>query len=299
MRVQCPHCGVAGNLPDAKVPSDGSKITCPKCKVVFFVRKPDDPPSARITSAPDPSAAARYLQEGMNLFKQRQIDAAIAQFKLAIKANPHEADAYRYLGAAYGQKNLWADAGQMLQSALRYRPEDLQILKNLGVAYLKQELFAQAEHAFRQASQFAPQDDKVASYLALIAQKTGSAPKAEAPRSASSPPEPPPATSPQDSSPSRHAKPRQELLDKGVEYLDNAQINNAIEAFQEVIRLDPAKPEGYIGLAMVHEKRKEWAKALEMYEKVLEINPNDTSAKEGVKFIRKQQKKFNWKFWKA
>jgi len=97
----------------------------------------------------------------------------------------------------------------------------------------------------------------------------------------------------------RRPDPRRELLDKGVEYLDNAQINNAIEAFQEVIRLDPAKPEGYFGIAMVHEKRKEWTKALEAYEKILEIDPNDTTVKESIKFIRKQQKKFNWKFWKV
>jgi len=80
------------------------------------------------------------LQEGMRLFKQRQIDAAIEQFNLAIQANPNEVDAYRYLGAAYGQKNLWAEASQMLQMVIHHRPDDLQSFKNLGMAYLKQNL---------------------------------------------------------------------------------------------------------------------------------------------------------------
>lgn len=315
MRVQCPSCGSAGNLPDHKIPPQGVKITCPKCKTAFFVQKPEEP------SAQEPSLfqmaqsqqtphAREYCQEGLKLFKQRQIDAAIEKFNLALQVDPQYADAYRYLGAAYGQKNLWAEACQVLEKALTYQPDDVQALKNIGVAYLKQNRYADAERAFQQALQHAPADEKITAFLAQIASKTGAQGQQPPPASVSSKakeptlfektddlvaPVPSIPTAPRPAA--QRNDPRRELLDQGVEHLDNAQYNNAIEAFNEVIRLDPAKSDGYFGLGMVYEKRKEWEKASEAYAKAIEVNPDDHAAQEGLKFVKKQQKKFNWKFW--
>jgi len=164
MHVQCPNCGAGGDIPDEKIPSEGTKISCPKCKTSFAVQKSEP---QKLTSQ---DADASY-QEGVNLLKQRQIDAAIEKFNLAIQVDPENANAYRYLGLAYGQKNLWAEASTVLRKAIQFQPEDVQSLKNLGVAYLKLEQFAEAEQALEQAITHAPQDEKAQSYYAVAVQK--------------------------------------------------------------------------------------------------------------------------------
>lgn len=300
MHVQCPNCGAGGNIPDANIPPDGTQITCPKCKTRFAAQRPE---SQKMTSQ---DADASY-QEGVNLLKQRQIDAAIEKFNLAIQVDPEHANAYRYLGLAYGQKNLWAEASTVLQKAIQFQPEDVQSLKNLGVAYLKLEQFAEAEQALEQAITHAPQDEKAQSYYAVAVQKHQEEQQQEdegalqdlasladdtetaTPAAVASDVQP---------SPKPQHDPLQTLLDKGVECLENAQYNGAIEAFQEVIRIAPQSSHGYFGLGMVYEKRGNWGKVIEAYEKALELNPGDSAAKESVKFARKQQKKFTWKFWK-
>ena len=38
MRVACPHCNVAYNIDDRRVPPGGIKVRCPKCRNAFPVR---------------------------------------------------------------------------------------------------------------------------------------------------------------------------------------------------------------------------------------------------------------------
>jgi len=302
MRIQCPHCGTGGNIPDEKVPATGRNVTCPKCKASFFVQK-QVPQTSQAKTGPE-DAVVRY-KEGVKLLKERHIDAAIEKFNLAIQANPQYGEAYRSLGLAYGQKNLWAEASQVLEKALTSQPDDLQALKNLGVAYLQQKKFADAERMLQKALHYAPDDEKVKSYLA-VALRSRNQPEAFPGAQPSSPPvetraETLSATmaSPPQAKSVPQRNPIRELLDQGVDYLDNAQYNSAIEAFNEVIRLAPHKSDGYFGLGMVYEKQAEWEKAIEVYQKAFELNPNDKTIKENLTFAQKQQKKTSrWKLWK-
>jgi predicted Zn finger-like uncharacterized protein len=40
MKITCPQCGAAGNLPDHEIPEEGRFLSCPKCKHGFDVKKP-------------------------------------------------------------------------------------------------------------------------------------------------------------------------------------------------------------------------------------------------------------------
>ncbi len=304
MQVQCPSCGAGGNLPDNKIPHQGTKITCPKCKTAFVVKKPQAQSGASETD--------NHYQDGVKLLKQRQVDAAIEQFYLALRQNAEHADAYRYLGLAYGQKNLWAEAIQVLQEAVSFRADDVQSLKNLGVAYLKQERASEAVQVLQQAIQHAPNDSKAQAYYEMAAKKLAGeqkqenvseddfegfqdfAPSDDGPSAEHASADEQPA-SPKDVS---QPDPVNLLLDKGVECLDNAKYNGAIEAFNEVIRLAPSSANGYFGLGMVYEKRGDWSQAIDAYERALDLNPDDSAARESLKFAKKQKKKFQWKFWK-
>lgn len=284
MRVQCPQCQSGGNLPDDKIPAGGTKIVCPKCKTSFFVQKPQ-PKSAPIQTAPPKPDADAYYKEGMLLLKNRELDAAIEKLNAAVQFNPQSGDAFRALGLAYGQKNLWAEASNVLQKAVSFTPNDTTALKNLGIAYLQMKQFDQAEATLQQAIKYAPNDEKLASFLAMAAKgKQQQTPKASSSGEPADAPAPPPQTPPVKRNPVR------DLLDQGVELLDNGQLNKAIEAFQEVTRIAPNSSDGYVGLAMVYEKKEEWSKVVESYEKAVEANPNDTVAKETLRALKKQKK---------
>ena len=287
-------------MPDARIPAKGTNIVCPKCKASFFVQKDSAEP---LQNAPG-QGAAEYYQAGIAFLKNKQVDAAIEQLRVAVEMKPDYAEAYRYLGLAYGQKNAWKEASQVLEKAIKFQPDDLLSLKNLGVAYLQQKRFTEAEQTLQQALQYAPNDEKVRSYLSMATRgKQQSQPvfSEETPVKGTNGAKKNKKTStPIDSgaqaSPTGQADPVRELLDKAVDFLENGQPNKAIEAFQEVIRIAPQSSDGYFGLGMVYENRKEWSKAADAYQKAISCNPDDVLTQENLKFVKKQQKTFNVPF---
>ena len=294
MRVQCPQCGSGGNIPDEKIPARGTNIVCPKCKTSFPVSKAERPPQA-VAAAPKRAtpAAGPLYEEGVQLFKTKQIDAAIEKFNAALQIQPEYSEAYRYLGLAYGQKNLWEDASRVLQKAIEYKPDDLLSCKNLGIAYLQLRRFSEAEQAFQCALALAPDDEKTQSYLSMATRgKQQQSAEFNAPAAAAAPKKANSAA--HEGTVPLPKNPVQDYLDQGADFLTNAQFNKAIDMFEEAIRLAPKSGDGYFGLGMVYEKRQEWPKAIEAYQKALEFQPDDTLAKENLKFVKKQTRKFKF-----
>lgn len=300
MRVQCPQCGSAGNIPDEKIPAEGRKIVCPKCKTSFMVNKPTPPVEQ---AAPAQDATAVY-QRGVQLLKEKQVDAAIQELTAAIRLNPKHQEAHRYLGLAYGQKNSWGEAITVLQKAVAYKPDDLLSLKNLGIAFLRQNRFEDAEQTLQQALRYAPNDEHTQSYLKMAARgKQQAAPTPDANEAAANEPmrerRPANADEPRPAPPSALYNPVQEYLNKGTDYLEKGQFGKAIEAFEEAVRLAPESSDGYFGLGMVFEKQQEWKKAIEAYQKAVSINPQDTLAKDNLKYLKKRRTRFRWPWQKT
>lgn len=59
MRVNCPKCGLSGQMDDARIPGQGGHLTCPRCKERFFVAKEASPPAPSPVAAPPPRAAEK------------------------------------------------------------------------------------------------------------------------------------------------------------------------------------------------------------------------------------------------
>jgi predicted Zn finger-like uncharacterized protein len=300
MRVQCPKCEAGGNIPDEQIPLDGRKIVCPKCKNLFFVKKE---PTGATPDSKEVEVIAIY-KEGVELLKQKQLDAAIEKLGIVIQRKPEYVEAYRYLGLAYGQKNLWEDAIHVLQLAIALKPEDVLSLKNLGIAYLRQEQFSEAISVLQQALQQSPDDAKAQSFLKMalqrqqqqVQQETADA-KPDAVSSDDALSQPADEKSSLQQTTEIPHNPVQEFLDKGTEFLDNGQHNKAIEMFEEAIRLAPESSDGHFGLGMVYEKTQERKKAIDAYQKAVNVNPDDTLAWENLKYLKKQKKRFKlpWK----
>jgi tetratricopeptide (TPR) repeat protein len=91
--------------------------------------------------------------------------------------------------------------------------------------------------------------------------------------------------------PADQQDPVQQLLDKGVDFFGEWQPNKALEVFQEVVRITPRSSEGYFGLGMVYEHRKDWVQATHAYQQAIACNPDDVLAQENLKFAKKTAKK--------
>ncbi len=296
MRVQCPQCGAGGNIPDANIPAGGRNVVCPKCQTAFLVS-----PKKPAASPPSGQDAAESYRQGIQLLKNKQIDAAIEQFTRVLRLEPAFQQVYRHLGLAYGQKGLWQDAVESFQKAISSKPDDVLALKNLGVAYLRLKNFEKAEESLRQAVRYAPEDHKAQAFLAKAVQQqestkpaTGDTPSSDADNTPSEKPSP----SPFENAVLPPRNPIQDLLDQGVTSLDNAQYNKAIRAFQEVIRVAPKNSDGYYGLGLVYETRKDWENALKAYQKAVDVNPDDSTIQESLRFVKKQKRKAKFSLWR-
>ncbi|PID56685.1 hypothetical protein CSB45_10685 [candidate division KSB3 bacterium] len=287
MRIQCPGCGIGGKIPAEKIPAEGRKIVCPKCKHPFFVRR-----EKAAAVAQQGANLSAYYDEGVKLLKARQFDVAIEKLNAVIRENPDYAHAYRYLGLAYGQKQLWDEAIQTLQKAVTYQENDLLSLKNLGVAFLHKERFSEAEEVFKRVLRENPDDTRVTAQLEMALRKGQ---QAGAERENGRSPDLPTAADTIDSQ-RKSAEPLQEnpvlaFLDQGADYLEAAQYGKALESFEEAVRLAPDSPDGHFGLGMTHEKKQEWKKAIAAYQKALELNPKDFLTQETLRYLKKRRKK--------
>ena len=65
------------------------------------------------------------------------------------------------------------------------------------------------------------------------------------------------------------------LYDAGAAYLRLSQLERAEESFVEAIKMDAEMADAYNALGVVMTKRRRYDEALELYNKALELNPND------------------------
>jgi tetratricopeptide (TPR) repeat protein len=90
------------------------------------------------------SGALEHLQAGLEARKQHQVDTEITEFREATKIDPHSADAFLNLGAAYMEKHDYGAAITPLKRALELSPDSPAAHQLLGFALLSQGYAAEA-----------------------------------------------------------------------------------------------------------------------------------------------------------
>jgi len=75
------------------------------------------------------------------------------------------------------------------------------------------------------------------------------------------------------------------LIELGKFYFINGKYDKAIEEFKKAIALNPGKSETYYNLGLVYEAKNNLEEARKMYEKAIEIDPNNKLAKEHLEKI--------------
>jgi tetratricopeptide (TPR) repeat protein len=87
-----------------------------------------------------------YYNQGMELFAQDKLDAAIAAYQHALKEDPNYADALHALAMTYAHQEKLDEAIELGKRLIEVSPDDELAYTSLSMFYQQKGLIAEAEH---------------------------------------------------------------------------------------------------------------------------------------------------------
>jgi TolB-like protein/Flp pilus assembly protein TadD len=102
-------------------------------------------------------------------YGDRDYEHALAQFEIAKRGLPNEAEAYMAIGAIQRRQGKWAESNANLEKAAALDPKNAGILFNLGYSYLARRNFEAADKIFDRAIAAAPQSFGARALKAAVA----------------------------------------------------------------------------------------------------------------------------------
>jgi len=109
-----------------------------------------------VEKANNPPPMVEHLKKAMNLEDEGDIDAAVEETKLAMKADPHSSRPIRDLGYYCLKKNDLKEAERWLLKAAEMNYLDVFACHYLGELYLKLNDIEKAQHYFEKAMKISP-----------------------------------------------------------------------------------------------------------------------------------------------
>ncbi len=107
-------------------------------------------------------------------YGDRDYQRALAEFEIAKRGLPNEAQAYMAIGAIQRRQGKWIESTENLEKAAALDPKNVGILCNLGYSYMAQRNFEAADKIFDRAIAAEPQSLQAAGMKAAVAvQSTG------------------------------------------------------------------------------------------------------------------------------
>ena len=228
--------------------------------------------------------AAQHMQAGIGADKQRQFDAAIAEFRKVTELDPAFADGFISLGQAYMEKRDFASAIAPLKQSLKLDPDLAPAHQLLGYALLLQGYAAEAIPHLERGQ------DKTALGIAQI--QTGQLPEAVANLQAAL------AARPNDPDTLYYLGRASGLLSKqsidallaaypdsprahqamGENYFVLRQMPEAEKEYREALRLRSEIPEVHLELGEVYAGAFQWPKAEEEFRAQAKLQPGNAEA---------------------
>src|SRR5881296_3579843 len=122
-----------------------------------------------------PDLAEGHLALGFSYYYgDRDYERALAEFEIAKRHLPNEAQAYMAIGAIQRRQGKWAESTANLEKSAALDPKNVGILCNLGYSYMAQRNFEAADKIFDRAIVAEPQSLQAAGMKAAVAvQSTG------------------------------------------------------------------------------------------------------------------------------
>jgi uncharacterized RDD family membrane protein YckC len=120
-------------------------------------------------------------EQGLQALRESNLDGAIDLLARAVMADAQDAEAQAFLGVAYSQKGLHAQAVRALQTAVSLQPQEARYRFNLGVAMESGGDAAGAAEAYRETLRLNPQHPQARTRLQGIGAEAGTAATRAAP----------------------------------------------------------------------------------------------------------------------
>src|SRR5207245_482106 len=102
-------------------------------------------------------------------YGDRDYQRALAEFEIAKRGLPNEAQAYMAIGAIQRRQGKWIESTKNLEKAEALDPKNVGVLCNLGYSYMAQRTFEAADKVFDRAIVAAPQSLQAAGMKAAVA----------------------------------------------------------------------------------------------------------------------------------
>jgi predicted O-linked N-acetylglucosamine transferase (SPINDLY family) len=251
----------------------------------------------------DREAASACHREGLELLRQNQTGAAIAQLERAARLDPRDPEFLKSLGNAHKSAGDLESAAQCYRRSLRVAPDYLPSLYNLGLVLSELKRFEEAEPCFRRVIEKAPDDTDACYELGLARRKLGRLQEAVAAYRRTL--ELDPSYSPAHNDLGNIAQDQGRLADAVEHYraairvlpdyapaysnLGNAlarqgRLAEAVDSYRRAIQLAPDFPDAYLNLAGVYGLQDVRDLAIQCHEKALALAPGNASIRQGLLF---------------
>jgi tetratricopeptide (TPR) repeat protein len=135
-----------------------------------------------------PNLPEGHLALGFSYYYgDRDYERALAEFEIAKRDLPNQAEAYMAIGAIQRRQGKWAESTANLEKAATLDPKNVKILINLGSSYVALRNFEAADKTVDRAIAIAPQSFATIGYKAYLATLKGDLTGAERQLSSISP----------------------------------------------------------------------------------------------------------------
>lgn len=260
----------------------------------------------------DPGNAVAWRNLGWALSEVGRIDEAQEKFLEALRIDPKDIESYLGLGICYREKGQFADAEKVLRSAVSI--ESYRGLTGLGWCYLKQRRFPAAEAAFRKVIELRP--DLVQGYsglgMCLFEEKRLQEAQDVLEKALSIKPDDYEANfvmgllfkNRADNTRAYRCfqtalaakKSDQVYAWLGEVLFLRGEYEQALDALQKSMQLNPRNMDAYMGIASVYRAQGKFEDALEVYEMALRIDPSSALiyANMGMQFRELAQSPETW-----
>jgi tetratricopeptide (TPR) repeat protein len=232
----------------------------------------------------DPNNPDNYYGLGTTLTHAGDYDGAIAAFQDALKRNDKHRDSYLGLGAVYGIRGQHPPAVAAARTAIRLDPTFSNSHALLGEVLLGMGDIPGAREAFTEAIRLDPQwKSKLARLISneafYSAQGTGRAAIGDFAG----------AVVAVYRVLGREVADAAALFEKGSELLDKNDLDGAIDAFRESLRLFPKDPKVHTYLGLALGEKGDLVGATESFREAVRLNPKDASAHSMLGFVLKKR----------
>lgn len=228
------------------------------------VRALSDRITAVLEKANNPPPMVRHLKKARLLKESGDLDAAIAETRLALKADPKSSRPLRELGSLYYEKKEIDTAEKWLIKAARMNPLDVFACHLLGEIYLQRNDIANAADWFEKAMKISPRHISRGIYFGKALIQRGMMARAEK-------------VLDKVIDLSGYSQP---LVEEIVSYcMAHKAYRYAIKLLLELVRFEPNRVDWLCLLGAAHEQIEEWLNALKFYLSALEIDRENTKLK--------------------